>query len=162
MTATSCLVPRTSTQLAVEHRLVECGVVVKQKPRRFAGWPAHICPTQPCRPACRETRSSATHGLHENACRGLGELGALAALTNSHNVRRFGDKCSLGGQLSVCYYDSAGQQSRAQGLHNRLQVRCVCSITGADTARRISRRGEFGERQGTFLLGSTTPGALTS
>jgi hypothetical protein len=57
-----------------------CGVVVEQRPRRFAGWPAHICPTQPCRPAYRETHSSAsaTHGLHEKCLSRLGSSGCCS------------------------------------------------------------------------------------
>jgi hypothetical protein len=134
-------------------------VVVKQRPRRFAGWPAHICPTQPCRPACRRPAAQPRMFCTKSACRGLG---ALDVVRDSHNIHasvpRSSDKCSLGGQLSVCYYDSAGHQSRAQArqdLHNRLQVRCVCSTTAAETARRISRRGEFGEGQGILERSST-------
>jgi hypothetical protein len=61
--------------------------VVKQRPRRFAGWPAHICTTQPCRPAYRETHSSATHRLHEKCLSRLG-LGALITSCKRAPLRR--------------------------------------------------------------------------
>ena len=85
-----------------------CGVahvVVKQRPRRRAGWPAHICPIQPCAP-CVSADQRDPQFSYASSARLRREM-LVAAWVMSSCVRFFAAtnsrdcECLLGGQKIV-------------------------------------------------------------